>query len=51
MKTKKTKTERTEDLHFRATPAEKAELSAAAKSERRTLSNYLLTAGLERAKK
>lgn len=42
---------RSEDLHFRVTPEEKVLLEVAASAEGRSLSNYLLIAGLERAKK
>lgn len=42
---------RTTSVFLRVTPAEKKILEEAAAAERRTLTNFLVTAGLERAKK
>lgn len=42
---------RTEHVHVRLTPQEREALEAAAKQERRTLSEYLVVAALERAKR
>lgn len=54
MKTKKTLIKRpvtkTLVVNIRMSPEEKRSLEAAAKAENRTLSNYIIVAGLERAK-
>ena len=54
MKTKKTLIKRpvtkTLVVNIRMSPEEKRGLESAAKAENRTLSNYIIVAGLERAK-
>lgn len=50
MKNKNSKS-RAAQVHVRLTPEEKKTIEAAAEKDRRTLSEYLVVAGLERARK